>query len=118
MGLNIDHLGRGPDVARQAEIFCDARELQAMAAMPMAKRVDRLVQILTLKEAFLKAKGVGMFMQLNHFGFDFFAAAGPHIQTSSHPGHGSPSDWYFASLSPTVGTVSIAVRRPSKPHTA
>ena len=66
-------------MARQAEIFCDKRELHAMAAMPMARRVDGLIQTWTLKEAFLKAKGVGMSTQLDHFGFDFFAAARPHI---------------------------------------
>ena len=27
VGIDIECLGRGPDVARQAEIFCDAREL-------------------------------------------------------------------------------------------
>ena len=115
MGIDIECLGRGPDVARQAEIFCDARELRAMAAMPMASRVERLIEIWTLKEAFLKAKGVGMFVQLDHFGFDFSAAAGPRIHFS-HPRQGSPTDWYFASLSPTEGTwVSIAVRLAGQP---
>jgi 4'-phosphopantetheinyl transferase len=60
VGVDIEHLGRGPDVARQAEFFCDTRELQAMAAMRTARRVERLIQTWTLKEAFLKAKGVGM----------------------------------------------------------
>ena len=50
MGIDIECLGRGPDVARQAEIFCDARELRAMAAMPMASRVERLMEIWTLEE--------------------------------------------------------------------
>ena len=115
VGVDIEHLERGPDVAQQAEIFCDVRELEAMAAMPVARRVDRLIQTWTLKEAFLKAKGVGLSMPLDHFGFDFFAAAPPHIHFA-HPGRDSPSDWYFASLSPTVGSwVSIAVRLAGEP---
>lgn len=77
-----------------------------MAAMPMARRVDRLVQIWTLMEAFLEAQGIGMFVQLDNFSFDFSAAAGPHIHFS-HPRQGSPADWYFASLSPTVRNVGV-----------
>jgi 4'-phosphopantetheinyl transferase len=110
VGVDVEHVARASHLDRLAEIFCDNRELHAMAAMPMVRRIDRLIQTWTLKEAFLKAVGVGMSMQLDRFGFDFFAAARPQIHFAD-PSHGSPSDWYFASLNPTVGSwASIAVR--------
>jgi 4'-phosphopantetheinyl transferase len=65
IGVDVEGTLRGDGLARQSQIFCDSQEERALTTLTMAGRRERLIQTWTLKEALVKAKGVGLSMPLS-----------------------------------------------------
>lgn len=79
------------DVARS---FFSADEVAALCALPVDKQHDHFFQYWTLKEAYIKARGMGLSIPLDQFSF--------HLQPDVHPGiafhslmDDRPSRWRF-----------------------
>lgn len=84
LGIDTEHLGGGQaPVELAARYFC-ADEAQALAACPSGLRGERFYHYWTLKESYIKARGMGLSIPLDQFGFAF--GAGGRIGMRVAPG--------------------------------
>jgi 4'-phosphopantetheinyl transferase len=64
-------LGRRPDTIRLAKRFFAPEEVSLLAGLPAAEQGRRFLEIWTLKEAYIKARGMGVALPLEKFAFCF-----------------------------------------------
>jgi 4'-phosphopantetheinyl transferase len=88
---NRERRGRLLDVARR---FFSRYEVETLYSLPDPDRLDRFFMYWTLKESYIKAKGLGLSIPLSQFSFDFDSPQGisiffdPRLQDE-------PSHWQF-----------------------
>jgi 4'-phosphopantetheinyl transferase len=69
-GIDVEDIARRCDVDGIAGTYFAASEQQMLKALPAAQRRERFFDIWTLKESYIKARGVGLSIDLAHFSFD------------------------------------------------
>ncbi len=69
VGLDAEFIPRKTDTVRVAERFFSTRELSALQALPPVEQRRRFFDYWTLKEAYIKARGLGMAIPLGSFSF-------------------------------------------------
>lgn len=120
VGVDVEDRRRfahGPDIARR---FFSVREVADFEAVPPEDQQEAFFEYWTLKEAYIKAVGVGISLGLDRFSFDIDrsgAAVGeperraPTI--SFEPSlEDDPSAWQFAQFEPTPHhAMAAAIRR-------
>ncbi len=84
-GIDIEDAHRSLDVEPLARLALDERELSELVRAPAADRRTEFLRTWTLKEAYLKARGIGMSIPLTAIG-TARTAAGPRLR----PGPGTP----------------------------
>lgn len=87
------------------------REVAALEAIALQDRRTRFLEIWTLKEAYAKARGLGLSLSLRDFGFTTSSERAPEIYFD--PGvEDSRSGWRFFQLRPTeLHRGALAMRR-------
>ncbi len=68
MGVDAEHLGRNASL-ELADHFFSPAEAKALAALPPSRRAHRFFELWTLKESYIKARGMGLQIPLDSFGF-------------------------------------------------
>jgi 4'-phosphopantetheinyl transferase len=100
VGVDVEPLDRRGDREGIAERFFAPEELRALAALPKERQRLRFLEYWTLKEAYIKARGLGLAIPLDRFAFDL--DSGPGIRVSFDPRLGDdPAAWHFALEQPT-----------------
>lgn len=84
VGVDIERLDRPPIDPRVIRRYCSADEQAALAGLPDAMRHERFLELWTLKEAYVKARGTGLTL--------------PLAKVSFHLGAGGPGDVSFNGL--------------------
>ena len=113
LGVDTETADRETDALDLASRFFAPAEAARLAALPQAAREQEFLRIWTLKEAFVKAVGLGLSLPLDRFAFG--AAPG---EFSCAAELGDPASWSFRSLytGPSrrerESWISIALRRP------
>jgi len=110
VGVDAEHVGRRVtfDVA---ERFFSAREVADLRALPDGERHEVFFDYWTLKEAYIKARGLGLALPLRQFTFLRTPGRAPAI-TFAPELHDDATTWQFAQFWPTADhRMSIAVRR-------
>ncbi|HYY84755.1 MAG TPA: 4'-phosphopantetheinyl transferase superfamily protein, partial [Beijerinckiaceae bacterium] len=99
------------DVAAQ---FFSASEAEALRALPPERQPERFFSIWTLKEAYVKARGLGI-AAVPLQDFSFALAADGCIGLSLAPSLGDePAGWRFASVKVSADhLLAVAVRLPA-----
>jgi len=87
----VDEQGAGEALARR---FFAPAEVRALGALPEAARARRFFQYWTLKEAYLKARGLGLSIALDGFWFVLEARAPIAIRFAA-PLDDDPTRWQF-----------------------
>ena len=109
VGVDVELTTRtvGADLAQR---YFAAAEVQALQALPEAARQARFFTLWTLKEAYLKATGVGLAQGLHTFAFAIADAEPPTIRLQA--AHEQTDAWQFAAalLSPEAAW-AIALKR-------
>jgi 4'-phosphopantetheinyl transferase len=98
------------ELARQ---FFAPSEAVALEGLPALSRRAAFFRYWTLKEAYIKARGMGLSISLQSFAFSFGRADAPVISFAA-PGTDRPADWQFAEF--RLGErhqLGLAVRCPS-----
>jgi 4'-phosphopantetheinyl transferase len=111
IGIDVEDIARPLDHAAIAHRFFSSGEVHALRAIPSATRVQRFFELWTLKEAYLKARGIGLSLPLDRFSFE---TSGPRpVMTILDPAlHDEAGRWQFAILQPTPRHVlAVAVER-------
>lgn len=115
IGVDVENTDRSVDPIALAPAVFAATEVADVAALPDEQRQQRFFSYWTLKESYIKARGMGLSLPLDGFWFDLRDAE-PRIQfTDRCPDH--PERWYFVQRQPTPShKLALAVAAaPSTP---
>lgn len=111
VGVDVERYDRDVDPVRLAERFFAPSERDAILAADDATRRRTFVVHWTLKEAFLKARGVGLSEPLDSAAFRI---DGPVVRASIAARDEAARCWSFASFEPTtVHRAAVAVCTPT-----
>jgi 4'-phosphopantetheinyl transferase len=109
VGIDVEHVGRRVlhDVP---ERFFSAREVADLRSLPDDEQAMVFFDYWTLKEAYIKARGLGLALPLRQF---TFLRAGSAPTVSFDPElQDDPTTWQFAQFRPTFDhRMAVAVRR-------
>lgn len=118
LGCDIEPLERGAEVLGIADSVFAPRELAELRALPAALQPDRAIALWTLKEAYIKARSIGMTLPLQEFAFSFPEGGAPNITFTAQISD-TPSRWRFAMLELAQCRVALALERdPDRPAPA
>jgi len=107
IGVDAESIDNADETAEIADRYFAPAEVAALRALPSDKRRDRFYEFWTLKEAYLKARGLGLCLPLRKFAF--IADRKTPIEIIFEPSVvDDPKNWYF-SLSRPIKSHLIAV---------
>jgi 4'-phosphopantetheinyl transferase len=114
VGIDVERTDQSPRVQEIADRYFSSTEAAWLRQSPDELRISRFVELWTLKEAFLKANGVGLFGFPTDVSIQFdedggIAVAGPSTFT--------PNEWHFALFEPVHNVrLGIMVRGVVRPR--
>lgn len=80
LGVDIEGRSRVRLIEKIAQRYFSPSEIEALMALPAAARQHRFYQLWTLKEAYIKACGMGLAIPLDHFSYRFDKERGIDLQ--------------------------------------
>jgi 4'-phosphopantetheinyl transferase len=111
VGVDVEHIGRHLVHDNIPERFFSAREVADLRARPEADQRVVFFDYWTLKESYIKARGLGLALPLGQFSFLCLPGRAPTIEFAPEL-HDDPSSWQFAQFWPTAEhRMAVAVRR-------
>jgi 4'-phosphopantetheinyl transferase len=111
VGVDVEHIGRHLVHDNIPERFFSAREVADLRARPEAEQPIMFFDYWTLKESYIKARGLGLALPLGQFSFLCTAGDAPTIEFAPEL-HDDPASWQFAQFWPTAEhRMAVAVRR-------
>jgi 4'-phosphopantetheinyl transferase len=111
IGIDVESLDRQLNTAEIAPTVFEASELSAFQSAPEHQRRDLFFAFWTLKEAYIKARGMGLSLPLDGFAFDM-SQAHPRI-SFNHRCVDDASRWQFRRFSATPEhALAVAVEAP------
>lgn len=114
VGVDAENNTRADVGPRVADHFFSPLEVAALAAVPEADRAREFFVYWTLKEAYIKARGMGLSLPLESFSFELADRRRPRIVLHEARGE-HPDDWQFAL--PEIDAahqLALAVRRGAR----
>ena len=69
LGVDVENITRGGDLVPIADRFFSDAEVVDLHTVPSARQEDRFFDYWTLKEAYIKARGMGLSIPLGDFGY-------------------------------------------------
>lgn len=110
VGVDVEHIHRRTQAITIADRFFAQQEVQELHALPQSAQRDRFFDYWTLKESYIKARGMGLALPLGKFAFQLEEGRHPriHIDPSLEDDAGQ---WQFRQQSPTPEhRLALAVR--------
>lgn len=100
LGLDVESRERSSDGLAIADRYFSSSEVAALRALPAADQTRRFFELWTLKEAYIKARGLGLAIPLGQF--SFLLEQRPTIGIAFDPRlQDDPRTWSFALHSPS-----------------
>jgi 4'-phosphopantetheinyl transferase len=117
IGVDVEDVGREGETVAIADRFFSPSEVEELKAQPADRQRARFFDYWTLKEAYIKARGMGLALPLDQFSYELPREAGGPIGIAFDPRLGDdPASWQFGQHRPTAShLVSWAIRRRSEP---
>jgi 4'-phosphopantetheinyl transferase len=114
-GVDVEPVARAAEIARLApHVFSSAEQAQ-LATLSAAEQLDRALSLWVLKEAYIKARGLGLTLPLQ--GFSFLFGGAEHIRLELEPALGdTPTRWRFLLLDHRAHRIALMVK--AAPDTA
>lgn len=114
VGVDVERLARRTATMDVARRFFARTEVAALERAPDAAREETFFAFWTLKEAYLKARGLGLSVPLGAFAFDL--ATDPPRVSFEAPIDDRPDRWQFARRAPApLHRLAVAVERRPGP---
>lgn len=115
VGCDVECVDRACDTGAIADRYFSRSELRDLRALPRDRRRERFFDYWTLKESYIKARGMGLRIPLGRFSFHL--DDGPPVRVSFDPElEDDPADWQFELHRPGAGHVlAVGVRRGRRP---
>lgn len=113
LGVDVEDTTRNSRPEDIADHFFAPAEVQALMALPADARPARFFDLWTLKEAYIKARGMGLAIALDRFAYDLSRGRAA-IDLAIDPSLGDPrAGWHFWLDDPTPGhRLAVAARLP------
>jgi 4'-phosphopantetheinyl transferase len=110
VGVDVENIRRTVTY-ELPERFFSAREVADLRALPRDEQEVVFFDYWTLKEAYIKARGLGLALPLGQFTFIRSIGGAPRIEFAPEL-HDDPTGWQFAQFWPsTMHRMAVAVRR-------
>ncbi|WP_437541549.1 4'-phosphopantetheinyl transferase superfamily protein [Sorangium sp. So ce367] len=115
VGVDVEDTERASSAVDIADRFFSPGEVTALRALPPERQRARFFEYWTLKESYIKARGMGLAIPLDQFSFHL--DDGPTIGISFDPRLGDDrSAWQFALYQPSARhTMAAAIRSGGGP---
>jgi 4'-phosphopantetheinyl transferase len=111
VGVDVEEIGRRLVHDTIPERFFSAREVADLRARPETEQRVLFFDYWTLKESYIKARGLGLALPLGQFSFLCTPGRAPTIEFAAEL-HDDPASWQFAQFWPTAEhRMAVAVRR-------
>jgi 4'-phosphopantetheinyl transferase len=115
VGVDVEHTTRRAETIEVADAFFSPTEVRQLRALPPSLQRDRFFDYWTLKEAYIKARGLGLSLALDSFSFevsDPMPSVPRRIDiTLDDRANDSAEHWQFALFSPTSRhRAAVAIR--------
>jgi 4'-phosphopantetheinyl transferase len=111
VGVDVEDMERPGKTVEIADSFFSPAEVAALRALPGEARRDRFFTYWTLKESYIKARGMGLSLPLDRFSFHLAGGCPVRISFDSRLGD-EPDSWQFAQFRPTSRhVIAVAIRR-------
>ena len=115
IGVDVEYIGRRGDPVAIADRYFAPDEARDLHACPVERRRDRFFQYWTLKESYIKARGMGLRIPLRRFSFHLDADQEIRVAFDVEI-EDDPREWQFALFRPTASHVmAVGVRRGRGP---
>jgi 4'-phosphopantetheinyl transferase len=110
VGVDVEVREQAEGIAGVARKAFSVREREQLNALEGEAKLDRALSLWTLKEAYTKARGMGMALPLGEISFLFGGAAGIELVTG--PGvDEAPQRWRFCQLDHACHRIAVVVER-------
>jgi len=98
LGVDVEATARDTSCAELADRYFSPSEVADLRSLPIDGRRDRFFRLWTLKEAYIKARGMGLAIPLDQFSYTFPAdEPTPAVGISfTPPLEDDPRNWQFA----------------------
>jgi 4'-phosphopantetheinyl transferase len=97
VGVDVESQERAKQIMELVPKVFSAREREQLAALPDAEKLDRALSLWTLKESYIKARGLGLSIPLDEFSFVFGGAEGIRLEINAGLGDDG-GRWRFCQL--------------------
>jgi len=112
LGVDVEDVTRTVDPMLIARTHFSAGERADLGAISEAGQRGRFFEYWTLKEAYIKARGMGLSIPLDQFGFWFGEDQRIGIRFDPRLGDDRPADWQFELFRPTPRhLMAVGIRR-------
>ncbi len=101
IGVDVEHTPRRTEALEIADRFFSPREVRDLRALPAGEQRSRFFDYWTLKESYIKARGLGLAIPLHRFSFVLPPAAEPRLLLDPSLGDDA-ARWRFWLRSPTA----------------
>ena len=111
IGVDVESIERPGETVEIADLFFSPTEVAALRVLSTKAQSRRFFEYWTLKEAYIKARGMGVSLPLDQFSFHLEAGRPVRISFDRRL-EDNPQSWQFAQFRPTVQHImAVAIRR-------
>jgi 4'-phosphopantetheinyl transferase len=115
VGIDIEFIKDGFNSLEIAERFFSKAEIDELKSVPFNLRNEAFFNCWTRKEAFIKARGIGLSLPLDSFDVSLMPGKPARILSIRNNDEGSQNYWHFQNLNVAKGYASALVL-PYEPH--
>ena len=108
VGVDVEPHPRAASIAEVAQRMFSPEELAQLRALREEEQRGRCMHLWTLKEAYVKARGIGMSLPTNKFSFLFDATGAVTLEIDPSLGD-DPSRWRFCMLNHAGHSIALMV---------
>jgi 4'-phosphopantetheinyl transferase len=115
VGVDVEPRTRAGSVAEVGPRMFSQREQAQLEALPARARPERALHLWTLKEAYIKARGMGLALPLNEFSFVFKEGESIHMEIDPSL-RDEPEHWRFCLLEYAAHCIALMVENRGQPE--
>ena len=108
VGIDVEAFSRAEEIVPLAPKVFSLAEREQLNALPAAERPHRALSLWTLKEAYIKARGMGLSLPLRGISFLFGGAQGIHLEVGAGVDD-NPAHWRFCLLDHVEHRIALVV---------
>jgi 4'-phosphopantetheinyl transferase len=116
VGVDVENIRRRAPLD-VADTFFAPAEVAALRSLPADRQPERFFEYWTLKESYIKARGLGLTIPLDQFFFEIDSSRPPRVHIDPRQ-KDNPADWHFTHLSPTPEHLAALCVRRQQPLNA